>query len=245
MAPGVSLTVAALMACASLLYATAGQAGGTAFLAIMAFWGFAAAEMRPTALLLNIVAAGYATWLLQRRAILDWKILTRLGVPSLATAFAGGLLVLTEGAYAIVTGLLLIVAAVLMVFRQMADRVEARPIGLLPVALVGAGAGFVSGLTGVGGGVFLAPILVGLRWYSPKGTVAISPPFILCNSIVGLAGAWLSGQRFAASLPLYAISVFAGAIIGAATGLRWMSERSTRYVLAAILLFAGLRLIAR
>src|SRR4051812_24566629 len=101
MALGVSLTVAALMTCASLLYATAGQAGGTAFLAIRAFWGFPAAEMRPTALLLNIVAAGYATWLLQRRAILDWKMLARLGVPSLATAFAGGLLVLTEATYAI------------------------------------------------------------------------------------------------------------------------------------------------
>ena len=62
---------------------------------------------------------------------------------------------------------------------------------------------------------------------------------------MGLAGAWLSGQRFAASLPLYAISVLGGAIIGTATGLRWMSERATRYVLAAILLFAGLRLIAR
>ena len=245
MAPGVSLTVAALMACASLLYATAGQAGGTAFLAIMAFWGFPAVEMRPTALLLNIIAAGYATWLLQRRAILDWKMLALLGVPSLATAFAGGLLVLTDVAYAIVTGLLLIVAAVLMVIRRMADRVEARPIGFLPVALAGAGAGFVSGLTGVGGGVFLTPILVGLRWYSPKRAAAISPPFILCNSIVGLAGAWLSGQRFAASLPLYAISVLGGAIIGTATGLRWMSERATRYVLAAILLFAGLRLIVR
>ncbi len=240
-----SLIIAVLMACASLLYATAGQAGGTAFLAIMAFWGFPAAEMRPTALLLNIVAAGYATCLLQRRAIIDWKMLARLGVPSLAIAFVGGLLVLTEVAYAIVTGLLLIVAALLMVSRRMADRVEARPIGLLPLAFAGAGTGFVSGLTGVGGGIFLAPILVGLRWYSPKGTVAISPPFILSNSIVGLAGAWLSGQRFAASLPFYAISVLGGAVVGTAIGLRWMSDRATRYVLAAILLFAGLRLIAR
>ena len=137
MAPGVSLTVAALMACASLLYATAGQAGGTAFLAIMAVWGFPAAEMRPTALLLNIIAAGYATWLLQRRAILDWKMIARLAVPSLATAFAGGLLVLTDVAYAIVTGLLLIVAAILMVVMRKADRVEARPIGFLPAALAG------------------------------------------------------------------------------------------------------------
>ena len=198
MAPGVSLTVAALNACASLLYAMVGQAGGTAFIAIMAFWGFLVAETRPTALLLNIVAAGYAPWLLQRRAILDWKMSARLGVPSLATAFAGGLLVLTEAAYAFVTALLLIVAAVLMTFRQMADRAEARTIGLLPVALVGASAGFVSGLTGVGGGVFLAPILVGLRWYSPKGTVAISPPL---SCVIRLWGSQVRGFLDRSSLP--------------------------------------------
>ena len=75
----------------------------------MAFWGFPAAEMLPTSLLFNIIAAGYATWVLQRRAILDWKMIARLAAPSLATAFAGGLLVLTDVTYAIVTGLLLII----------------------------------------------------------------------------------------------------------------------------------------
>jgi uncharacterized membrane protein YfcA len=132
--------------------------------------------MRPTALLLNIIAAGYATWLLQRRKVIDWKRLALLAVPSLATAFAGGLLVLTDVAYGMITGSLLIMAAVLMAFGWMVNRDEARPTGFLPVALVGAGAGFISGLTGVGGGVFLAPILVGLRWYSPRDTTAISPP---------------------------------------------------------------------
>jgi uncharacterized membrane protein YfcA len=211
----------------------------------MAFWDFPTAEMRPTALLLNIIAAGFATWLLQRRAVIDWKMLALLAVPSSATALAGGLLVLADIAYARITGSLLIVAAVLMAFGGMAGQAKARPSGLLPVALVGAGAGFISGLTGVGGGIFLAPVLVGMRWYSPRDTAAISPPFILCNSIVGLAGAWLSGQRFAASLPLYTVCVLGGAAIGTATGLRWMSERTTRYVLAAILFFAGLRLIVR
>src|ERR1700744_6505283 len=88
------LLVASLIGCVSLLYATAGQAGGTAFLAIMAFAAFPAIEMRATALLLNIVAAAYAPWRLHRRGAIDPKLLLPLTAPSLVTAFAGGLLVL-------------------------------------------------------------------------------------------------------------------------------------------------------
>src|SRR5271156_4432765 len=82
--------IASAIPCVSLLYATAGQAGGTAFLAVMAFAAFPAAEMRATALLLNIVAAGYATWRVHRKAV-DRKMLLPLTVPSLVAAFLGGL----------------------------------------------------------------------------------------------------------------------------------------------------------
>lgn len=237
--------IAALIGCVSLLYATAGQAGGTAFLAVMAFAAFPAIEMRATALLLNIVAAGYATWRLHRRAAIDRKMLMPLTVPSLVTAFPGGLLVLAGQVYFILTGLLLVAAAALMVFKRTADTVEARPVRLLPAAAVGAGAGFISGLTGVGGGVFLTPLLIALGWASPKRAAALSPPFILCNSVAGLLGVFLAGQKLAPGTLLYSVCALAGAVIGTAIGLRWMSERATRYVLAAILLFAGIRLLSR
>ena len=94
-----NLLVAALIGCVSLLYATTGQAGGTAFLAIMAFAAFPADEMRPTALLLNVVAASYATWRLHRAGAIDHKLLLKVTLPSLVTAFAGGLLVLGAPVY--------------------------------------------------------------------------------------------------------------------------------------------------
>jgi uncharacterized membrane protein YfcA len=146
--------VAALIACVSLLYATVGQAGGTAFLAIMAFASFPAAEMRPTALLLNIVAASYATWRLHQSRAIDWLPLLRVMVPSLPATFIGGLLVLTGHVYFVLTGLLLIVAAGLMIFRRSTDNAATRSVRLLPAALVGGGAGFVSGLTGLAAGCF-------------------------------------------------------------------------------------------
>ena len=239
------LIVAGLIGCVSLLYATAGQAGGTAFLAVMAFAAFPATEMRATALLLNIVAAGYATWRLHRRGAIDRKMLPSLTVPSLVTAFLGGLLVLGEQVYFIVTGLLLVAAAALMVFKRTVDTTEARQVRPLPAAAMGAGAGFISGLTGVGGGVFLTPLLIAFGWASPRRAAALSPPFILCNSVVGLAGVLLAGQTLAPGAAVYSFGALTGAVIGTVIGLRWMSERGTRYVLAAILLFAGVRLLFR
>ena len=237
--------VAAVIGCVSLLYATAGQAGGTAFLAVMAFATFPAVEMRATALLLNIIAAGYATWRVHRGVGLDRKMLLQITLPSLLAAFVGGLFVLDGRAYFVLTGLLLLAAAGLMIFKRSADSVEAKPVHALPAALVGTGAGFVSGLTGVGGGVLLTPMLLAFGWASPRRAAALSPPFILCNSILGLAGVLLGGQKLAPSATLYAVAALSGAVIGTAIGLRWMSERGTRYVLAAILLLAGVRLIFR
>lgn len=172
-------------------------------------------------------------------------MLPALTVPSLVTAFLGGLLVLNGQVYFTLTGLLLVAAAALMVSKRAADTAEARSVPLLPTVTVGATAGFISGLTGVGGGVFMTPLLIAFGWASPKRAAALSPPFILCNSVVGLAGVLLAGQKPAPSTFLHSVGALAGAVIGTAIGLRWMSERGTRYVLAAILLFAGLRLLFR
>jgi uncharacterized protein len=157
----------------------------------MAFAAFPATEMRATALLLNIVAAGYTTWRLHRRGTIDRVVLWPLTVPSLLTALVGGILVLDGQLYFILTALLLIVAAALMVFKRTADTVEARRVRVFPAAVVGAGAGFISGLTGVGGGVFLTPLLIAFGWASPRRAAALSPPFILCNSVMGLGASSL------------------------------------------------------
>jgi uncharacterized membrane protein YfcA len=234
-----------LFASVSLLYATAGQAGGTAFVAVMAFASFPAAEMRPTALLLNVIAAGYATWQLYGNGALDQKALLPLALPSMAAAFVGGLLVLNGREYFELTGLLLLAAAVLMIFKREADSVEAGSVMVFPAALAGAAAGFLSGLTGVGGGVFLTPLIIALGWASPKRAAALSPPFILCNSAVGLLGVLIAGQRLTSDVSLYAVGALAGAVLGCTIARRGMSQRATRYVLAVILLFAGLRLLLR
>jgi uncharacterized protein len=109
--------------------------------------------------------------------------------------------------------------------------------------ILGATVGFVSGLTGVGGGVFLAPTLIALHWASPKQTAVMSAPFILANSAVGLAAVMYAGQAPSNKTWLYALATLGGAIIGATVGLRWLSQNMTRYVLGAVLSSAGIQLL--
>ena len=234
---------ALLFGAISLLYATVGQAGGTAFLALMAFASFPSNEMRPTALLLNIVAASYSTWLFHRGNLVDWAKLRPLLFASLPTALVGGFIVLDEHLYKTVTGLVLLLAATILALRRTRDGEPDRPTPLWGAISAGAAVGFVSGLTGVGGGVFLAPLLIALHWASPKQTAALSAPFILANSAVGLVGAVYAGQTPAADTWLFMLATLGGAMIGTIVGLRWLSQTMTRRVLAAILGAAGIQLL--
>jgi uncharacterized membrane protein YfcA len=208
-------SLAVIIAAIALLYATAGQAGGTAFLAVMALASFPAEQMRPTALLLNVVA------------------------------FAGGLVVLESRVYLVLTGLLLLAAATLMLLRRTADTVQIRPVATGSALLAGAATGFLAGLTGIGGGAFLAPLIIALGWVSPRQAASLSTPYILANSVIGFAGAAAAGQHVAPGITMYAVAALIGAAMGSAIGARWMSNRLTRYMLALILAVAGLRLLLR
>jgi uncharacterized membrane protein YfcA len=229
-----------LFAAVSLLYATVGQAGGTAFLALMAFASLPPDEMRPTALILNIVAAAYSAWLFNRQRNIDWPKLTPFLLASLPAALLGGVIALSQSIYDVLTGMVLLTAAAILAFRRRASEEANRRIPLPGALGAGAGIGFVSGLTGVGGGVFLAPLLIALRWATPRQTAALSAPFILANSAVGLIGALYAGQTPANNIWLYAIGVLIGATIGSLIGLRFLSQVATQYVLVLILGVAGL-----
>ncbi|WP_407185222.1 sulfite exporter TauE/SafE family protein [Bradyrhizobium centrosematis] len=235
--------VCLLIAIISLLYTSVGQAGGTAFLSLMAFSGMSSTEMRPTALGLNIIVATYSTWLFNRNKIVEWSILRPLLFSSLPASLAGGLIVLGEPTYKTLTGLVLLLASagIIMQRRGGADRACEPP--LWASVSIGAILGLVSGLTGVGGGVFLAPTLVALNWASAKQAVALSPPFILANSAVGFVGSLFTGQIPSPALILYAISALSGAVAGTIIGLKWLNPTCTRFVLVALLVFAGIQLV--
>jgi uncharacterized protein len=146
--------LAVLFGLISLLYATVGQAGGTAFLALMAFASFPPSEMRPTALLLNIVAAAYSTWSFNRKRVVDWGKLRLLLVSSLPAALLGGFIVLDEHVYKDATGIALLIACIAMIVRRGDAGDPDRETPIWAAVGLGSVVGLVSGLTGVGGGVF-------------------------------------------------------------------------------------------
>jgi uncharacterized membrane protein YfcA len=131
-----------------------------------------------------------------------------------------------------------------MILRRKYDDRRSATIPLVPVLLVGAAVGLVAGLTGVGGGVFLAPALIFAGWVSPKSAAAISAPFILANSVVGLAGVLTVGQQIASDAWIYAIAALVGTMIGTTIHLRGISQAAVRYIMAAILLIAAYRLFS-
>ncbi|MHC2332198.1 sulfite exporter TauE/SafE family protein [Bradyrhizobium sp. USDA 4454] len=227
----------------SLLYAMVGQAGGTAFLALMAFSSLPATEMRPTALGLNIVVASYSTWFLNRNKAIDWIALRPLLLSSMPAALAGSLLVLGEHVYRTLTGLVLLLASAVMIVRRgrIAHRVFEAP--LWGSVSIGSVIGLVSGLTGVGGGVFLATALVTLNWASARQVALLSPPFILANSTVGFVGVLFTGQFPCSDSAIYAIAALGGAIAGTVIGLKWLSQTAIRFILVAVLLIAGVQLV--
>jgi len=228
----------------ALLYATVGHGGASAYLAIMALAGMAPAEMKPIALMLNVVVAGIGTWKYARAGCFDARLLAWFAVFSLPLAYWGGSLSLPDAWFKPVVGVVLLFAAWRMLSPSMA--VHDSPVKRAPlagIALSGGAMGFLSGLTGVGGGIFLSPLVLLLGWASTRVTSGVAAAFILLNSLAGLAG-FLSRAELphTEALPLWALAVAAGGWLGAEIGSRRIAPVWIRKMLALVLAIAGSKL---
>jgi len=238
--------LAAGMFVAAFGYASVGHGGASAYLAAMALAGVAPAEMRPIALLLNILVSAIATYKFQRAGYFRWRLLWPFAVVSIPLAFAGGAITLPGNAYKILVGLVLVYAAwQLWLSAHAGDEMRTVREPPLPWAMaVGAALGLLSGLTGVGGGIFLSPVLLMLGWAGTKQTSAVAAPFILVNSLAGLAGGFAMKS---ASLPSYVWilvpAVLVGGWLGAEYGSRRFANPLVRRILAVALALAGAKMV--
>lgn len=238
-----SLLAAAVMAVA-FLYSSVGHGGATGYLAVLALIGTAPDAARATALLTNCLVAGVAWWRFSRAGLFDGRVLLPLVLTSVPCAWLGSRVTLNHTTYSVVLGAVLMAAALCLLTRRRA--IEAHEIRRPNrwVALgAGAGLGFLAGLTGIGGGVFLSPLLLFLRWVRPKTTGGIAAAFIVLNSAAGLVG--LGSRLTGTDLPLLALALPAtgAALLGTWCGVRRWSEVVFGRVLAVVLLFAGGKLL--
>ena len=224
----------------ALLYASVGHAGATGYIAVMTLCGLAPGVIRPTALLLNVIVATIATVQFFRAGHFRSGIFWPLAAASVPCAALVGVVLL-------LSALQIVRAAV---NRQEAGPVEGdataqdpRPLGRIVLATLGGAIGLLSGLTGVGGGVFLTPALLALRAAPVKQIAAITAPFILVNSLAGLAGGLFAGRPLPPiSLPVIAAAVLGGAI-GSQLGAFRLPVRTLRLLMAAVLAFASVKLL--
>jgi len=229
------------------LYTTVGHAGASGYLAVMALFALAPETMRPTALTLNILVAAFTVYRFRRARFSSWPGLWPFLLGSVPFAAMGGIQSLSRGTYYTAMGAVLLIAASYLVWRAFGARMVMQEdvvrVRKIPAVLIGCVIGFLSGLIGVGGGIFLSPILLMLGWAGPKTTAGISAPFILVNSAVALVAGSLTVQELPGELPLLAAAALGGAILGTWLGLERLKQTGLLVTLAIVMSLAGLKLI--
>ena len=239
-----TLIIALLFFAAAALYASVGHAGASAYLAVMGLFNFAPAVMKPTALALNILVAAVATVKFYRAGLFSWALLWPFAVVSVPAAFIGGALMLPARWYNVVVGVVLLYAAVWMfrsALRPLIGETHPRPIWAALVA--GLAIGFLSGLTGVGGGIFLSPLILYMGWAETRATSGVAAPFILVNSIAGLLGHVSSVSQLPPNILIWGAAAVLGGWIGASYGSKRAPAPVLRQLLSLVLVVAGVKLI--
>jgi uncharacterized membrane protein YfcA len=238
------LIISFLMFAAAALYSSVGHAGASGYLAIMALFNFAPDEMKPTALTLNIVVACIGTFRFYRAGFFSWKLFLPFALTSVPLAYIGGSINLAVDIYKTIVGVVLLFAAFRLAISTIQKNVDpVRPPVTWLSAVVGAGLGFVSGLTGVGGGIFLTPLLLLMKWSETKMAAGISAAFILVNSVSGILGNWRNIDYVSKSIVPFMIAVILGGLLGTYLGTKKFDTTSLRRVLAFVLVVAGAKLI--
>jgi uncharacterized membrane protein YfcA len=236
--------LALLVLLSAILYSSVGHAGASAYLAVMALMGVQPGVIRPAALVMNILVAIAGTWRFASAGLVPWRLLAPLAAGSIPAGFVGGMMVRPTHAHRLVLGVVLALAGLRLIWPG-DPRATLRPPAPWPwLVLIGMALGLVAGLTGVGGGIFLSPLLVLSGWEEIRRTAGASAAFILANSIAGLLGQVLGGHPVPAQAALLAPVALAGGLYGSWLGARRLPSNTLRRLLGLVLLVAAAKLLA-
>ncbi len=227
---------------AAVLYSSVGHGGASGYIAAMALFGLSPETMRPAALVMNIFVAGIVLLRLYRAGHFDARLFVPIAVASVPMAYLGGSYTIDAPTYKYLVGATLLIAAWRLFARPEDTPAQARP--RLAIAMpVGAAIGFLAGLTGVGGGIFLSPILLFLHWTNMRTNAAIAAAFILANSIAGLAGYLTANSGWPPGVPALVAVAVVGGLIGAELATRRLAPARLLTLLGVVLVIAGAKMI--
>jgi len=231
---------------AALLYSSVGHGGASAYLPILVLAGFSREAIAPTVLALNILVTSMGTFNYSRGGHFDFRLLLPFILTSIPAAFLGGSLKVTEETFSVILGVTLLVAGLrfLIFTKPIIGKKNLGPYLLFGVGLpVGFGLGFLAGLIGIGGGVFLSPLLLFMGWADAKKTAAVSAGFILLNSASGLTAHILRGTPDWSMLLPLGITVMIAGGIGSYTGSFRLPPLTIQRLLGVVLIIASIKMI--
>jgi uncharacterized protein len=229
----------------ALLYSSVGHGGATGYLAILSLTKLPPNEIATTALVLNVLTATVSLLFFIESKQFKLRICAPLLATSIPAAFIGGMVSLHKG-YFLLLAIVLLMSALKMFydsFHKPAEDHETKQINYPQAFGIGAGLGLLSGMAGIGGGVFLSPVLLFLNWTTVKQTSATAAIFIVCNSISGLIGRAATDRLEFGTIMPYLVASFIGAIAGSFLGAKKLQNKILRQALAAVLLVAVCKLL--
>jgi uncharacterized membrane protein YfcA len=240
--------LAALFFVTALLYGAAGFGGGSTYNALLVLAGTDYRAVPVIALACNILVVSVGSWRFARSGHVGWRRIWPLFVLSIPFAWLGGRLVVAEMVFVGLLAASLLVAGLLMLWQPLWEKEAPAAIPsrwLEPAA--GGALGFLAGMVGIGGGIFLAPLLYMLRWGPPKAIAGTSAVFILANSLSGLAGQLAKGNDGAALATYWPLfpAVLAGGLIGSTLGSGRLDPKYVRILTALLILYVAARLAMR
>lgn len=234
----------------AVLYSSVGFGGGSSYLAVLALFLVAFFSIRSMALLCNIVVVSGSFYWFLKKGLFDFKQFLPFVVASIPLAFLGATFRLEEYIFFVILGLALITSSLFLLWqsRNSSKKDTEESIKKYPKYLnyiLGGAIGFLSGLVGIGGGIFLAPVLHHLQWGRSVKIAALACFFILVNSISGMTGLVVAGTL---ELPwkealVLALTVFIGGQLGIRLSLKKLSARGIRLITAILVLIVGIRVL--
>lgn len=237
------LALSACILVMAILYSSVGHGGASGYIAILALFSLAPVAFKPTALVLNILVSAIATIYFSRAGHFSWHLFWPFAATSIPFSFLGGFLLLPAHVYQPLVGIVLLASAYRLFPWKDRETTEGLRPSVTAALMVGAVLGFLSGLTGVGGGIFLSPLLLLLGWARVKEVSAVAALFILVNSIAGLLGHIGSLQTMPRYVPILAAAALAGGITGSFLGSSRIPASGIVRALSVVLIIAGFKLL--
>jgi uncharacterized membrane protein YfcA len=235
----------------AFIYASVGFGGGSSYLAILALYALPFREMRLIALICNIIVVTGGTIIFIKNKQVNWKKILPLSLLSVPMAFLGATLKLSQDTFFVILGCSLIVAAILLWIKTRRNNAENMIItgkeNYVKDGIIGGAIGFLSGMVGIGGGIFLSPLLNLIKWDTAKRIAATASVFIFVNSIAGIAGQLTTlqpGFNFTKVI-LLCVAVFLGGQVGSRMGAIKFNQLVIRRLTAILVFAAGVEVLIK